>query len=207
MKKQILTIALCVAGMAIYAQNVKLPAPQKTGGKPLMEALNARQSGRVYANKPMTMQQTSNLLWAATGVNREDGRMTAPTASNNQQVEVFVANHEGVYEYLPKTNELRTIVKGDHRELFAKQKPHQQASVLLLFVANYEKMGKYDDNAKMKYGYTDVGNVSQNVYLFAASEGLASVVMGMFDPDPLIKTLKLKPSQKPVLTQAVGFAK
>ncbi|MDR2907441.1 MAG: nitroreductase family protein [Bacteroidales bacterium] len=205
MKKQILFLAFMVAAMAINAQNIKLPAPKKTGGMPLMEALNNRKSGRAYSDKALTQQQLSNMLWAATGVNREDGRMTAPTASNNQQVEIFVANKDGVYQYMPKTNELKTVLKGDNRTLFAKQPNHQKAPVLMLFVANYDKMGKYDDNAKLKYGFTDVGNVSQNVYLFAASEGMASVVMGMFEPEPLVKALKLTPAQKPILTQAIGF--
>ncbi|MDR1951637.1 MAG: nitroreductase family protein [Bacteroidales bacterium] len=205
MKKQIFTLAFLIATMAINAQDIKLPAPQKTGGMPLMEALNNRKTQRSFSNKELSQQQISNLLWAASGVNREDGRMTAPTASNNQQVEIFVATTNGVYQYLPKTHELKQVIAGDQRTLFSRQDAHQKAPVLLLFVANYEKMPRYDDAAKTKYGYTDVGNVSQNVYLFCASEGLATVVMGMFDGAVLAKTLGLSDTQKTILTQAVGF--
>lgn len=207
MKKQILTLTFAVFALGISAQNIKLPAPQKTGGKPLMEALNNRKTSREFSEKELTQQQLSNLLWAASGINREDGRMTAPTASNNQQVEIFVALKTGTYQYLPKTNELKLQAKGDQRALFARQANHAKAPALLAFVANYDKMGKYDETAKIKYGYTDVGNVSQNVYLFCASENMSTVVMGMFDAAGLTKGLSLSASQKPVLTQAVGFAK
>jgi nitroreductase len=100
---------------------------------------------------------------------------------------------------------LKLPVTGDQRKFFARQAAHQKAPVLLLFVSNYDKMPRYDDAAKMKYGCTDVGNVSQNVYLFCASEGLATVVMGMFDQEELPKAVKLTDAQKAILTQAVGF--
>ncbi len=205
--KKILTIALVAFAMTINAQDIKLPAPQKTGGKPLMEALNNRKSTRDFSEKALTNQQLSNLLWAASGVNREDGRMTAPTASNNQQVEIFVALKEGVYLYVPKTNELKKQASGDQRASFGRQPFVAKAPVVLAYVANYEKMGKYGDDAKLKYGCTDVGNVSQNVYLYCASEGMATVVLGMFDPDAVTKAAKLENFRKPVLTQPVGFTK
>jgi SagB-type dehydrogenase family enzyme len=205
--KKLLTLTLVAFAMTINAQDIKLPAPKKTGGKPLMEALNNRKTLRDFSEKALTQQQLSNLLWAASGVNREDGRMTAPTASNNQQVEIFVALKEGVYLYMPKTNELKKQASGDLRASFGRQPFAAKAPVVLAFVANYNKMTKYDDNSKLKYGFTDVGNVSQNVYLYCASEGMATVVMGMFDPAAVIKAAKLEDFRKPVLMQCVGFTK
>ncbi|GHV33892.1 hypothetical protein FACS1894178_0320 [Bacteroidia bacterium] len=204
--KLLITIAILMSGI-LFAQNIQLPAPDKTGGKTLMQALNERQSQRSFSEKELSMQQISDMLWAASGVNREDGRMTAPTASNNQQVVIFIGLKGGVYEYLPKTHELKLIVKGDHRAVFGRQAFTKAAPVTLAFVSDYDKMGKYNDEAKWKYSCTDVGNVSQNVYLYAASEGLATVVLGSFDAEPLKKELGLGNNYVPVLTQVIGFPK
>jgi len=205
--KQILTTALLIAATVINAQNIKLPAPKKTGGMPLMEALNNRKSQRDFSKKELSQQQLSNLLWAASGMNREDGRMTAPTASNNQQMIIFVALKNGVYEFLPKTHELKLHLKGDHRDVFAKQQTTFNAPVLLAFVSDWNKMARYEGNdaAKDKYSKTDAGNISQNVYLFCASEGLSTVAIGNFDAELFSKTLKLGSNYRPIINQVVGF--
>jgi nitroreductase len=207
MKKQLFTIAFVVATMAIHAQNIQLPAPEKIGGMPLMEALNNRKTHRDFSDKELTQQQLSNLLWAASGVNREDGRMTAPTASNNQQIVIFVGLKGGVYEYLPKTNELLLVVPGDHRAVFGRQAFVATAPVVLGFVSDWTKMERYGDNtdAKQKYSHTDAGNVSQNVYLYCASAGMGTVALGNYDADLFMKTLKLPSNYYPVLNQALGF--
>jgi SagB-type dehydrogenase family enzyme len=207
MKTVIAFLTLTIMMTSCFAQDIKLPEPQKTGGKPLMEALNLRQSQRSFSTKELTLQQISNLLWAASGVNRKDGRMTAPTASNNQQVVIFVGLKDGSYEYLPQTNTLKLIVKGDHRADFGVQPFTKDATVSLAFASDYNKMGRYDDAAKWKYSCTDVGNVSQNVYLFAASEGLSTVVLGSFNADTLKASLKLTDNYHLILTQVLGFPK
>jgi SagB-type dehydrogenase family enzyme len=204
--KLLLTIAILMSSI-LFAQNIQLPAPNKTGGKFLMQALNERKSQRAFSEKELSMQQISDMLWAASGVNREDGRMTAPTASNNQQIVIFVGLKDGVYEYFPKNHELKLILKGDHRAVFGRQPFAKTAPVTLAFMSNYDKMGKYNDESKWKYSCTDVGNVSQNVYLYAASEGLATVVLGSFDAEPLKKELGLGNNYVPVLTQVIGFPK
>ena len=207
MKKQIFTTAFLITTMAMNAQTIQLPAPQKTGGMPLMEALNNRKTQRNFSERELSQQQLSNLLWAASGVNREDGRMTAPTASNNQQIVIFVALKDGVYEYLPKTHELKLHLEGDHREVFAIQQTTFNAPVLLAFVSDWDKMARYgyNEKAKAKYSKTDAGNVSQNVYLFCASEGLATVAIGHYDSELFTRTLKLGNHMYPVLNQAVGI--
>jgi SagB-type dehydrogenase family enzyme len=193
--------------LSIFAQDIKLPAPTKKGGVSLLEALNKRKTDRVFASKELSKQTLSDLLWAATGVNREDGRMTAPTASNNQQVVIFVGLKDGVYEYLPKTNTLKLHLKGDHRAVFGRQAFAATAPVVLALVSDYSKMGKYDEKSKWKYSCTDVGNVSQNIYLYCAAFGLNTVVLGNFDGDALKKELKLDDKYVPILDQIVGYEK
>jgi len=208
MKKQILTTALLVfMFVGCTAQTtIKLPEPQKTGGMPLMEALNNRKTQRNFSERELSQQQLSNLLWAATGVNREDGRMTAPTASNHQQMVIFVALKNGVYQYFPQTHELKLHLAGDHRLVFARQQPTFNAPVLLAFVSDWDKMTRYDnDETKKKYSKTDAGNISQNVYLYCASEGMATVAIGNFDAELFSKTLKLGSNYYPVINQAVRF--
>jgi SagB-type dehydrogenase family enzyme len=207
MKTKLFTTLTILMSSILLAQNIQLPAPDKAGGKPLMQALNERKSQRSFIGTDLSMQQISNMLWAASGENREDGRMTAPTASNNQQVVIFIGLKDGVYEYLPKTHELKLIVKGDHRAIFGRADFVKTASVTLAFVSDYNKMGRYNDETKWKYSCTDVGNVSQNVYLYAASEGLATVVLGSFDAEPLKKALSLGDNYHPILTQVIGFPK
>ena len=205
--KQLITTAFLIATIAINAQTIKLPAPQRTGGMPLMEALNNRKTQRNFSERELTQQQLSNLLWAASGVNREDGRMTAPTASNNQQVVIFVGLKDGVYEYLPQTHELRLQVAGDHRAVFGRQAFAATAPLVLGYVSNWDKMARYGDNtaSKEKFSNTDTGNVSQNVYLFCASEGMATVAIGNYDAELFARTLNLGSNLRPVLNQIVGF--
>lgn len=195
------TLALFVVSLS--AQDIKLPQPQKTGGKPLMEALNSRASIRSIAEKPLSNQQLSNLLWAATGVNRPDGRMTAPTASNNQEIDVYVFLPQGVYLYDVKNHALIFKRSGDHRAAAARQ--GAPSGVLLVFISDYAKMPRYSNDADREfYSGTDTGFVSQNVYLYCASEGLATVVLGSINRQAITELLNLT-NVKVVLGQPVGY--
>ena len=205
MKRFISMLTLALFAMSLSAQNITLPKPVTTGGKPLMQALSERATNRSIAEKPLSMTQLSNLLWAATGVNRPDGRMTAPTASNNQEIDVYVFLPQGVYLYDIKEHNLIFKLSGDQRKVVS---PRQGApnGVLLLFVADFGKMGRYDDAAKQFYSATDAGYVSQNVYLFCASEGLATVALGAIDRPAITELLNIT-NGKPVLGQSVGYPK
>ncbi len=189
--------------------NIKLPKPKTDGGMPLMEALSKRQSLRNFdSTKSMSLETLSNLLWAANGINRpESGKRTAPSAVNWQEIEIFVALKSGIYFFNHKTNELEVISQGDYRKDMGKQNFVGDASVVLIFVSNHDKMEGASEKAMEFYGATDCGNVSQNVYLFCASENLATVVLGMIDREKISKLLKLKDSQKVILTQPVGYSK
>jgi nitroreductase len=119
---------------------IKLPAPQLKGGKLLMQALKERQSIRSYSAKPLPLQTLSDLLWAADGINRpESGKRTAPTAMNQQELDIYVVLADGVYLYEPKEHALQSVVKGDFRKLCGKQDFVAGAPVNLILIADFKK--------------------------------------------------------------------
>ena len=192
-------VGLTILATSVFAADIQLPAPVKTGGMPLMEALAARQSQRTFSSQPLSEQQLANLLWAACGINRESGKRTAPTARNAQEIDVYVALTSGLYRYDAPANKLVQILETDIREDVGNAPFTQQAPVGLIYVA---------DAAKLKsevFQATDTGYISQNVYLFCASEKMSTVVLGGFNREKLSGILKLTPEQTIILTQPVGF--
>ena len=206
-----LGVALFLGGMALAAgealKPISLPKPQMAGGKPLMQALKDRQTSRSFSSEKLSKQILSNLLWAADGVNRPDGKRTAPSAVNWQEIDVYVAMADGLYLYDANANALRPVLEKDIRATTGKQPFVKDAPVSLVFVADYAKMGDISDADKAMYSAADTGFISQNVYLFCASEGLATGVRGMIDRDELAQAMKLRPDQKIVLAQCVGYPK
>ncbi|HPJ82420.1 MAG: SagB/ThcOx family dehydrogenase [Bacteroidales bacterium] len=205
MKKFVLSLTVLFSLNFMYAQDIMLPAPRKDGGKPLMEVLSNRRSLREISDTPLSEQTLSDLLWAAAGVNRPDGRRTAPTAMNMQEIDIYVYTAEAVYLYLPQEHILKHLLTGDFRAETVRQPFAQQAPVLLLYVANYERMKRLDQQGKDFYGATDTGFISQNVYLFCAQEGLNTVVLGMIDRDAAKNRLGF--DGKAQLGQPVGYLK
>jgi nitroreductase len=192
--------------LAAESATIQLPNPQKEGGKPLMSALNERMSTRAFSGEKLPMQTLSNLLWAAFGINRPDGRRTAPSAKNWQETSIYVATADGVYLYDAKKNALDTIATGDIRAMTGTQTYVKDASVNLIYVADYSKVDAGGFDKQILVG-ADTGLISENVYLFCASEGLATVVRASIDGDALAKELKLRPDQKIILAQSVGYPK
>ena len=186
--------------------SIQLPNPQKEGGKPLMSVLNERMSTRTFSGEKLPMQTLSNLLWAAFGINRPDGRRTAPSAKNWQETEIYVATADGVYLWDAQKNALNTIVTKDIRAMTGTQAYVKDAPVVLIYVADFTKVNEQGTNGQLLVA-SDVGLISENVYLFCASEGLATVVRASIDRDALAKEMKLKPDQKIILDQCVGYPK
>lgn len=184
---------------------IKLLMPQTESGKPLMQALKERQSQRSFSSEELPLQELSNLLWAANGVNRPDGRRTAPSAHNAQEIDIYVAKKEGLYLYHAGGHELIPVLPGDLRARMGKQDFVKDAPVVLVFVADIEKLGGGSDADF--YSATDTGYVSQNVYLYCASAGLSTVVLGWVDKEGLAQTMKLQPNQRVILSQPVGYPK
>lgn len=212
MKQMILcSIPMLLICVGLFAQELKpvsLPAPTMTGGKPLLETLNLRQSTREFSTDSLSLSVLSNLLWAACGVNRpESGKRTAPSARNWQEVDVYIVTAQGVYRYEPVKHELIPVLDGDHRAETGMQEFVAIAPVNLVYVADYSRMKDAEEDQKEFYSATDAGSISQNVYLFCASEGLGTVVRGSVDRDALAKSFKLSPDQHVVLAQTVGYPK
>ena len=197
--------ALLWAVPALSAQELKpiqLPKPEISAGMPLMQALARRQTTRAFLDKPLPPQTLSNLLWAAFGVNRPRdvkpglGR-TAPSAMNKQEVELDVVLAQGVYIYDAEANLLRPVVAGDLRAKMGAP-PAGQAAVTLVYVAS----------ANLDYAQVDVGFIGQNVYLFAASEGLNAwfyALHGQQDATAIAAALKLPAEKRPLYAQSVGY--
>jgi SagB-type dehydrogenase family enzyme len=190
------------------AKKISLPPPQTEIGKPLMQALNLRHTTREFNTKALSLQDLSNLLWAADGINRkDDGKRTAPSAMNNQETIIFVTMQNGAYTYNAKDNTLDPVLGEDIRELTGKQDFVKTAPLNIVYVADLSKMGKASNEDKAIYSALDVGFIAQNVCLYCASQGLSTVTRGFVDKEVLAKKLKLTKDQKIILTQTVGYPK
>jgi SagB-type dehydrogenase family enzyme len=196
------------AQTAEQEQDFKLPKPQTEGGKPLMQALLERQSSREFGTAKLPPQVLSNLLWAADGVNRPDsGKRTAPSAVNWQNIDIYVALADGLYVYDAPGNVLKIVLQEDVRAETGKQEFVKDVPVDLVYVADFSKIMRGTDEDRTFYSAAHTGFISQNVYLYCASEGLATVVRGMVDRETLAKVMKLRPDQKIMLAQSIGYPK
>jgi nitroreductase len=188
-------------------KTIKLPPPDKMGGKPLMQALSERKSSRDFSSEKLPLPVLSNLLWAACGINRPDGHHTSPTASNKQEIDVYIAAPDGLYLYEAKDHQLKQILTEDIRALTGTQPFPRDAAVNLVYVADLAKAGRTRPEDVEFYSGADSGFVAQNVYLFCASQGLATVVRASIDRAALAKAMKLRPDQKICLAQSIGYLK
>ena len=171
-----------------------------------MQALKERQTARDFSTKKLPAQVLSDLLWAAFGVNRpESGKRTAPSARNWQELEIYVIMEDGAYLYDPRANRLRGVVRGDLRKLAGTQDFVAKAPLNLVYVADTTKMKGVTPEDQALYTGADTGFISQNVYLFCASEGLATVVRGSVDRKALAVALKLSDQKRITLAQTVGY--
>ena len=207
----VLTVLFAVAclvapGLAQETEIMKLPEPNMKGGMPLMEALSLRQTGREFSDRQLPAQVLSDLLWAAFGVNRpESGKRTAPSAMNLQEIDIYVALAEGLYLFRPEEHDLEKVSGDDIRAMTGGQDFVAGAPVNLVFVADYTRMTRGSEADKDFYSAADTGFISQNVYLYCASEGLATVVRGWVDREALAKAMGLGEDQKIILAQTVGY--
>ena len=206
MKKIVLTIAAIVIVAGVYAQEkIQLPQPDKTGGMPLMEALNKRATDRgPFNGQALSPQQMSDLLWAAWGVNRPDGKRTAPSANNSQEIELYIFTAEGAYRYDAAEHVLYWVKKGDFRKEVV-TRDFGSTSVDIFFVADLSKRGGSEEQ-KQLMSAMDAGYISQNIYLYCASEGLGTVVYaGSLSREKVAGHLGLKENHWVVGGQSVGI--
>jgi SagB-type dehydrogenase family enzyme len=195
------------------AQDIALPAPDKTGGKPLMQTLNERQTTRSYTKDTLTLQQLSDLLWAGFGINRPDqGKRTAPSAMNWQEIEIYVTLPGGTYVYVAQSHTLKFINNRDLRKETGEQDFVAEAAMNIVYVADLGKRGvKEGDTIKdsdLFMTYSDAAFIAQNIYLCCASANLGCVVRGGVPAGgTLAADLGLRSNQRIIIAQTVGVPK
>lgn len=196
-------LAVLLLPFTLFAQDLKpiaLPQPRMEGGKPLLQALKQRKSTREFTQEKLSAQTLSDLLWAAWGVNRPDGRRTAPSAMNSREIDVYVVLPDGAYLYEPEPHRLSSVAAVD-----AASKP--DAAVHLVLVEDQARFqyARATPESKISFASFAAGAISQNVYLFCASEGLATVVRASIGKPDLTKLLRLRADQRVLYVQAVGY--
>jgi SagB-type dehydrogenase family enzyme len=201
-------ISLSSFSYAQQFEKITLPAPKTDIGKPLMQALKLRQSTRSFDTKELSLQEISNLLWAADGINRPGtGKRTAPSAMNWQEISVYVCMEKGTYVYDAEANSLNPVQQGDLRKYCGTQDFVKSAPLNLVYVADYAKVKNSSDEDMKFYTAADCGFIAENVYLYCASEGLGAVIRANIDRKKLAEVLNLKPDQKILLSQTIGYGK
>ncbi len=198
-------------------QTVTLPKPETEGGKSVLAALKERKTTRNISDKELPPQVLSNLLWAAFGVNRERGSFgkpgrTAASASNSQEIDLYIALPRGVYRYDAVPHRLTPVVAGDFRSR-AGRSAAATAPVNIFYVVDLSRYDTGpgqpdrrigDPEVQKSYYYTDTGLIAGNVYLFAASQGLAAWFHNC-SRDAAAKDFKLRPDQRVLFAQSVGY--
>lgn len=172
-----------------------------------MEALSKRATARSFDSRELSLQQLSDLLWASFGINRPDGKRTAPSAHNKQATDLFVLMKGGTYLYEAKDNQLKLAVAEDLRRLGGTQDFTTNAPVILVFAADLAQTSDGNEQTKRDMANLNVGYISQNLYLYCASEGLATGARASVDRKTLASRLRLRPEQEIVLAHSVGYPK
>jgi len=211
-RREVNTALLAAGAMAAmpmataFAQETKmLPAPRKEAGKPLMQVLQARRSIREYSQRPLSAQTLSDLLWAAYGVNRPSGDRTAPYWRHIMVIDVYAAMADGVWLYDPKQHALRAHLDIDIRAQTGVQDFVATAPLNFVYVVHGERMKDVSAEDRRLYGSVDAAFAGQNVYLYCASEGLASVFRGAVDYAKLGRAMRLGDGQFVAFAQTVGY--
>lgn len=195
---------VCV-GLRAQADDVRLPLPAKTGGMPVVQAIAERKTARAFADRELSLETLSTLLWIANGISRPDGRRTIPTGHNVQDLDVYVILKSGAYRYDEKAHALVQIAGGDFHAISGRQPFAQTAPVNLYFVQDVARAKKTDSMSQMRFGGIHAGAAIQNVYLFCTSAGLATVAREQNDYVALAKLFNLSPAQRIILGQSVGY--
>lgn len=184
---------------------IALPPPEVHGGMPLMDAFGARRSSREFAPDALPLPMLSNLLWAANGVNRPGHGRTAPSAINAQEIDVYVALPAGAYLYDATAHQLVLVAGNDVRRVTGYQDFVDSAPLDLVFIADHARMHMVPAARRSDYAHVAAGAIAQNVYLFCAGEGLATVIRAWIDRDAIAQALGLPHERQVLLSQTVGF--
>ena len=200
-------IAMAGVATAQESKNIALNPPGADRGHSIMKSLSLRASVNEYKPDDLALQDLSDLVWAANGINRpENGKRTAPSAMNSQDVDVYVVMRSGAYLYNPQENLLEFVSAGDHRALVAgEQANFATAPLFLVLVSDISRFTRAEDDVKLTWAAMDAGIVSQNIALFCAGTGLGTRPRVWMDKDLLRDALHLKDSQHLMLNHPVGY--
>lgn len=203
-----LIISLMMTATILTAQDiqpVKLNAPDMSKGTTIMKAFSMRSSVTDVSDQRVSLQDLSDLLYAADGINRpESGKRTAPSAMNSQDIDIYVFLPEGVYLYDPKANILNPVIAGNHLGVI-RGRGFDNATLFLLLVSDISRFRGGDETTRLGWSYMDGGIVSENISLFCAGAGLATRPRASMSAEELTRLLKLTPSQHLVLNHPVGY--
>jgi nitroreductase len=201
------TLAAAPSVVAAEYGIITLPPARTQGGKPLTEALKLRRSIREYSDRPLSRQVLSDLLWSAFGINRPGGDRTAPYWRHIMVIDVYAAMADGVWLYDPTRHSLVRHSESDIRAETGLQDFVAAAPLNLVYVAHGDRMHDVPAADRRLYASVDAGFIGQNVYLFCASEGLATVFRGAVPYEKLHRALGLDEAQFVTFAQTVGYAK
>jgi nitroreductase len=195
-----------------YAQGkepvmLQLTPPDTARGLPVMKAFKVRASASDFDTVMLSDQDLSDLIWAANGINRpESGKRTAPSATNAQDVDIYVCLKQGTYLYDEKKHALDLVAEGDHRTLVAgRQGFVAEAPVILLLVSDISRFKHGDDSLKLVWAAMDAGIVSQNIAVFCAGTGLRTRPRAIMELEKLRTALKLTATQYLMLNNPVSY--
>jgi SagB-type dehydrogenase family enzyme len=196
------------------AENIKLPQPYDDGNISIEKALLLRRSVREYSKRQLTLNEISQLLWAAQGITNTLGFRTAPSAGALYPLEIYLVAGNvknlpgGVYKYKPKSHTLVNVIEGDKRsELSAAalgQSCVKKSAAVIVLAAVYERTMKKYGQRGIRYVHIEVGHASQNIYLQAVSLNLGTVVIGAFDDGRVKKVLHMLNTEQPLSIMPVG---
>lgn len=200
-------LSLC---FVLQAQDIKLNSPAKKGGTSVMEDFASRESNVSYIEKELDLNDLSNLLWAANGINRENGKKTAPSAQNSQDIDIYVALPKAVYKYDASNNNLELVSEGDFRSLAGGKKGDPLPPCVLYLTADQSKYKTSAYNTvehRTNMGKVDAGIVSQNISIFCSGMGLGTKPRAQMNREELTKALKLNENQSLILNHPIGYLK
>ena len=210
MKKIMICICFAILTGSLSSQNTKtivLNSPDLKRGLPVMEALSLRASAAEFTSKELNLQDLSDLLWAANGINRKEiGKRTAPSALNAQDIDIYMIAKECIYIYDALNHVLNLVVSGDHRDLVAgRQVDVAKAPVILLLVSDISRFKTGEEASKLNWAALDAGIVSQNIAIFCAGVGLQTKPRVSMDQQKLREILHLKDSQHLMINNPVSY--
>lgn len=211
MKKGVLICLILSLMINLFAQNnesIVLNPPSKDRGKTVIDAMWNRASPREFDTKKISHQDLSDLLWAANGINRpEEGKRTAPSAMNAQDVDVYIFNDTGVYIYNAQKHSLDLVVKGDNRKIFSSPQDDYYPPLLLLLVSDISRFKMGDDALKLEWAAIDTGIVAQNILLFCTSIDMVGRPRAFMNKESIKELLSLNEKQYPILNIPVAYKK